>query len=65
MIEKNFMIRCARCNWRTFSTGITADLKADGLLVEQKKNCATCGGARVFKCPKCGQPAKMFRMKKV
>ena len=62
-MEKNFMIRCVRCNWRTFSTGITADLKAEGL-VEVKKGCKTCGGARMFKCPKCGTASKMFRMKK-
>ena len=63
-MEKNFMIRCARCNWRMFSTGISADIEKDGL-VEVKKNCKTCGGVRSFKCPKCGTASKMIRMKRI
>ena len=56
------MIRCNKCNWRTFTTGMTADLEAEGL-TEVKKGCTHCGG-RSFKCPKCGNASKMFRMKK-
>lgn len=57
---QNFMIRCQKCRWARLSTGLTPDL-AD--LTEIKK-CQTCGSVRQFKCPKCGLPAKMTRIKR-
>jgi|688.fasta_scaffold00185_120 hypothetical protein len=58
---KNFMIRCHKCRWARLSTGLTSDLTD---LTEIKNNCSTCGSKRQFKCPKCGLPAKMDRIKR-
>ena len=58
-MENRFIIKCNKCLWARPSTGIAADLKD---LVEVKK-CASCGGPRSFKCPKCGRIAKMTRTK--
>lgn len=32
-------------------------------LTEIKANCATCGKWRRFRCPQCGQPATMKRVR--
>lgn len=60
VVEKNFIIKCNRCQWGETSTGISHDMKH---LHEVKRACPTCGGARKFKCPKCGQIALMRRIK--
>ena len=60
-MEKNFIIRCHKCRWARLSTGISSDL-AD--LTEIANSCSSCGKARQFKCPKCGLPAKMTRIKR-
>lgn len=57
-MQKSFIIKCLRCAWSETSTGISADLKH---LNEVKTGCPTCGSARRFKCPRCGQIAKMKR----
>lgn len=58
-MKKNFVIRCSNCGWKELSTGLSVDLQH---LTEVKKSCAHCSGRR-FKCPKCGQQAKMIRIK--
>lgn len=64
-MEHPFFIRCPRCNWKVFTTGTASDLESQGLLEREiKKGCKSCGGPRTFRCKKCGQPAKMFRVRK-
>lgn len=57
MMIKPFVIRCSSCNWKEITTGITEDLKH----LTEVKTCVSCKG-RLFKCPKCGQRAKMNRI---
>lgn len=57
-LNKLFQIRCNRCHYSEFSTGLSSDLKH---LFEIKK-CKDCGGKRKFRCPKCGNPATMTRL---
>lgn len=57
---KNFVIRCGRCRWARLSSGLKADLVG---INEVKSNCASCGKARKFQCPKCGQHAMMKRIR--
>lgn len=57
---KNFFIRCPKCRWARTSTGLKDDV-AD--LYEISPGCTTCGKWRKFKCPKCGMPATMQRIK--
>ena len=59
-VSKNFMIRCPRCRWARLSSGVSVDL-AD--LHEVNPNCSNCGKWRKFKCPKCGMPSSMKRIK--
>lgn len=59
MPDLKFVIKCAKCHWQEFSTGLTADLVH---LQEKKKSCGKCSGPRQFYCPKCKQVAKMFRL---
>lgn len=59
-VPKSFMIRCHNCRWAETSTGISADLQH---LKEIPSDCKDCGKPREFKCPKCGQTAKMLRIK--
>lgn len=58
-IEKSFIIRCPACRWAEMSTGISDDLAH----LHEIKVCANCSGGRKFRCPKCGTPAKMIRVK--
>lgn len=57
-----FTIRCQKCRWAEVNGGTTPELKH---LHEIPNNCPTCGKARQFRCPKCGRPAKMTRVKGV
>jgi len=57
-INKLFQIRCQRCRWSEFSSGLSKDLTH---LTEIKK-CQNCGGKRTFKCKKCGGMAPMKRL---
>jgi len=59
-VEKNFVIRCPRCRWARLSSGVAMDLED---LHEIDPNCPTCGKWRKFKCPKCGMPSPMKRIK--
>ena len=59
-VDKNFMIRCPRCRWARVSSGVAADV-AD--LHEINQGCKNCGKWRKFKCPKCGMPSTMRRIK--
>ena len=59
-MENNFIIRCQKCRWARMTTGLTSDLTD----LREIKKCETCGGVRVFKCPKCGLAAKMIRVKR-
>ena len=59
-VPKNFIIRCHRCRWARISSGVSSDLSD---LNEIKSGCINCGKFRSFKCPKCGMPSKMKRIK--
>ena len=59
-VEKNFMIRFPRCRWARLSSGVSADLED---LHEVDANRVNCGKWRKFKCPKCGMPSPMRRIK--
>lgn len=54
-----FLLKCNKCGWGRRSTGLSEDLKT----LSEVKTCNNCGGARKFKCPKCGQIVKMIRVK--
>ena len=58
--QPRFVIRCQKCRWAVVNGGMSKELKG---LHEIPNNCPTCGKARQFKCPKCGRPAKMTRVK--
>lgn len=57
-LPKPFLFKCIRCAHAETSTGLSQDLKH---LFEIKK-CATCGGPRKFRCPKCGSIATLKRI---
>jgi hypothetical protein len=57
---KNFVIRCGKCCWSRVSSGVAADLTD---IYEIKPNCKGCGKWRKFRCPNCGTPATMKRIK--
>ena len=59
-MDKNFVIRCSRCGWKILTTGLTKDLEEAGL--KEVTGCVNCSGRR-FHCQKCGQNAKLFRIK--
>jgi transcription elongation factor Elf1 len=58
-MEQNFIIRCPRCRWAEMSTGISEDLTH----LSEVVTCTNCGGSRKFRCPRCGQLAKMTRVR--
>lgn len=57
-LNKIFELRCTRCRYSEFSSGLTADLKH----LFEIKRCATCGGKRQFRCPKCGGTMPLRRL---
>lgn len=57
---QNFIIVCSNCRWKKVTTGISDDLKD---LKEIPNNCSNCGKPRRFRCPRCGNAAKMIRVK--
>ncbi len=59
-MENKFNIRCMKCKWYKLTTGLSEDLKD---LYEIKNHCTNCGKPREFRCPKCGTPSKMLRLK--
>ena len=59
-VPKNFIIRCPRCRWARITSGIAQDMED---LNEVDKNCINCGKWRKFKCPKCGMPSQMRRLR--
>lgn len=58
-MEKNFILRCPKCRWARMSTGLTEDLKD----LKEINNCLNCGKPRQYRCPKCGQTAKLIRVR--
>jgi len=60
LVPKNFIIRCPSCRWAKSTSGTKDDLVG---LYEVKRACATCHGNRKFRCPKCGSPATMQRVR--
>lgn len=56
-----FLIKCSNCNWSIKTNGSKKEiLELD--LNEIINSCSSCGKPRRFKCKKCGQYAKMFRL---
>lgn len=58
-VPKNFILRCHKCRWARMSTGLSEDLSD----LHEINQCENCGKPRSFKCPKCGQNAKLLRVK--
>ena len=56
---KNFVLRCVKCRWARMSTGLSIDLKD----LKETTGCINCGKPRQFRCPKCGQTAKLTRIR--
>jgi predicted RNA-binding Zn-ribbon protein involved in translation (DUF1610 family) len=56
-----FLIKCSNCNWNIKTNGSKKDI-SDLNLVEIVRSCSSCGKPRRFKCQKCRQSAKMFRL---
>ncbi len=61
MLPKKFILRCVKCRWARTSTGISSDL-AD---LKETTSCTNCGKPRQFRCPRCGQTAKLTRIRNV
>jgi len=59
-VPKNFVIRCLRCRWARITSGIASDITD---LNEVNQGCVNCGKWRKFKCPKCGMPSPMKRLR--
>lgn len=59
-VPKNFVIRCPRCRWARLSSGVKADI---GDLYENNQSGWKGHVTRNFRCPKCGTPAPMTRIK--
>lgn len=59
MDEKRYIIRCGKCRWARMSNGLSSDVTE----LKEIKKCHNCGGPRQFRCPRCGQTAKMTRVK--
>lgn len=57
-MEKRFVVKCS-CGWQRLSNGTDEDLSD----LTEIKNCTSCGKLRQFRCPKCSQKAKQFRIK--
>lgn len=57
-----FFIKCSNCNWSVKTLGNKKSLQELDLR-EIANNCSKCGKARKFICKKCGQIAKMLRIK--
>ena len=54
-----FLLSCNKCKWWRKSNGTTEDLKD----LREHKPCSNCNlYPRKFKCPKCGNIIKMFRV---
>lgn len=59
-VPKNFMIRCPSCRWARLTSGVSSDIED---LNEINQGCTNCGKFRKFKCPTCGRPSPMKRIK--
>ena len=60
--QPRFTIRCQKCRWAEVNNGTSPELKH---LYEIKSGCLNCGKSRQFRCPRCGRPATMNRVKGV
>ena len=58
-VPQNFILRCSKCRWARLSTGLSEDLKD----LKEMTTCASCGGARKFRCPQCGNTMRLVRVK--
>lgn len=56
-----FIIKCSNCNYTIKTNGSKKQI-SELELVEIVNGCSSCGKPRRFKCKKCGQSAKMFRL---
>ena len=59
-VPKNFILRCKKCRWARTSSGTKDDLKD---MHEVNNSCISCGKARKFKCPKCGDMVTLTRLR--
>ncbi len=57
---KNFALRCPNCRWGRLSTGTKDDLVDLSYI---KPTCAGCGKIRKYRCPKCGSPCPLKRIR--
>lgn len=60
-VPKKFILRCVKCRWARTSTGISSDLQD----LKETTSCTNCGKPRQFRCPRCGQTAKLTRIRNV
>jgi hypothetical protein len=58
--NKVFQIRCPRCRWSVFTSGLTKDLREAKLF--EVKNCIQCKGERFVRCQKCGTASPLKRI---
>jgi uncharacterized C2H2 Zn-finger protein len=59
-INKVFQVRCPRCRWSAFSSGLKKDLVEAKLF--EVKPCVSCNGERYIRCPKCGTASPLKRI---
>lgn len=57
-LKKVFQLRCKKCLYSEFSSGLTKDLSH----LKEVKVSAMCNGKRQFRCMKCGGLMEMKRI---
>jgi hypothetical protein len=61
LLPRKFILRCMKCRWGRTSTGLSSDLSD----LKETTSCTNCGKTRQFRCPRCGQTAKLTRIRNV
>lgn len=57
---QNFVLRCKKCRWARMTSGLADDLKD---LFFIKPTSASSANVRKYRCPKCGTPCLLVRVK--